>query len=127
MRSVQVKVSHSFASRSFSIHAMRFTYGECYIEPVVRVRVKLENFMIAIFAPEATVYDDILACCNGSSVMGNATWASAGSVYLLPLEVCLIVVLFHHLVDFGQVEAPHRGNGTLLQVTASMNIQAIEN
>ena len=107
MRSVQVKVSHSFASSSFHIHLMRFTYGECHIEPVVRVRVKLENFMIAIFTSEATVHDNILARCNRGSMMGNTTWASASSVNLLPLKVCLVVILFHHLVDFGQVEAPH--------------------
>ena len=86
---------------------MRFTYGECHIEPVICVRVELENFMIAILASKATIDDNIFAGCDRSCVMGDASWASAGSVYLLPLEVGFIVVLLHHLVDLGQVEAPH--------------------
>ena len=53
----------------------------------------------------------------------NAARAPTSGCDLLPLEVDLVVLLFHHLVDPREVEAPHRRDGAFLKVTATMDIQ----
>lgn len=42
--------------------------------------------------------------------MGDLAWATACSVDLLPLAANIKAIFLHHLVDVGQIQAPHRAD-----------------
>ena len=86
---------------------MRATYREGHVKPAIGVGVELEDLLVAVFSLKTAVDDNILARQDRSGVMRNAARAFAGGLDLLPFEVDLIAVLLHHLVDAGEVQAPH--------------------
>ena len=59
--------------------------------------------------------------------MRDTAGAAARCVNQLPLGAGVAGnVLFHHLVNAGEIEAPHRRNRAFFQVASTMYIQAVK-
>lgn len=82
---------------------MQTTYREGHAEPGVCGRVKREDLSIAVLALQSTVHDHFLRGHDRCSMVRDAARAPARRLNLLPLEVDLVVLLLHRLVDPGEV------------------------